>query len=1249
MRKFDSAQRKGVFAGINASKGKSIVTIFTLCHFFFANFAWSAQIVIDGKTQTSLSSHNNITDVSTSTVRGNTGFNSFSTFNVDLNDVVNLHLPGVTTNLMNLVHSERTTINGILNSIKNGQIGGNVYFANPHGIIVGGQGVVNVGALTLMTPTQSFMDNFFDVSGNPDPSSIAQLQDGSAPMAGDGLISIEGKVNAIGSIGLRASDINASGSIATGAAFGGTAVDFSDVVNDNDLLSGAKVEVVGGDVYIRAENDVTLAGTVVANGVGAGNDAGEIEISAENITLNSGTRVLAYNDAAASLGGDIVISASDATDQDSIAVVDTTNATVSITEATLRGSSVEVTAESTMTAKAEGVPVELAVDAALVDATSKASIELIDSSITTESGSLTVSATSILKADAKASASSTLLPVSGDAAVATSIVDSSAVAHIGGDKTKLDLAGKLDLSSSNKVTVNTTADGSAGGDFAAGGSAAVTVVKRSESKAYIDGNAELIKQADIDVSADSLNNIQTIAKSTSKGATDNSTDTKNNLDKYGPETTETDDQGSSKVTLAGALAVTDLANANTEAYVDLTTRDGVDAQTDMGTLTIASKSLSNASARADAAATRGDTGVGVAVAVNIGNENNRAYIGGSSDISASGINVTAAMQDDTSSGGDADTTSSYSADAMSGTGSKSVGVAGALGLNVAVNTTEAAIRTGANVVAGGDMTLASTNNTESSVSAAPTVKNPGASEPATVGVGASLGTNVAVNTTTSAIEDSAVVTGAGVVVIAAAADHKMETKVEGGSSGSKISMTPLVAVSTAVNTTAAKLGTGRVIDVGSLNVSATHESDVTTEAKGQTTGDDIAIGASLGLTTAVDTVVATTERDIIATGDVAFNAESNATSSTTATASAKGGKKADANGNAEAGGSVDEQIATQKTASNNAAAAGGDKATDELAKADTKTADNDPKAETSEGAVSVAAGIAANIGVNTTESSIGSGRTITSTGGKVALSTINQTDTSAIADGSQVDGGSTDVGVGAAVALNVGVGTNTAVVKDNTDIDSVGLTLSARTNADGADTETSSSEAKATSGAGAANVGVAGSLGLNVAVNTTTATIAGDTDGNSAFTDVNAGGGAVTLETQNNTEANVESKAVVKNSGGDEPAAVGVGASVGLNVAVNTTTSTVSDDVVLTHAGDTTISAASDHKIDTSVEGGASGSKISITPLAAVTTAVNTTTATIGRGAELDVASLNVSATNNSAVTTEAKGQTAGDSIAIGA
>ncbi len=401
------------------------------------------------------------------------------------------------------------------------------------------------------------------------------------------------------------------------------------------------------------------------------------------------------------------------------------------------------------------------------------------------------------------------------------------------------------------------------------------------------------------------------------------------------------------------------------------------------------------------------------------------------------------------------------------------------------------------------------------------------------------------------------------------------------------------------------------------------------------------------MTTAVDTVVATTERDISATGDVSFNVESNASSSTTATASATGGKAADENGDAEAGGSVDEQMAAQKTASNDAAAAGGDSASDKLAEADSQTDDNDPKAETSEGAVSVAAGIAANIGVNTTEASIGEGRSISSTGGKVSLSSINQTDTSAIADGSQVDGGSTNVGVGAAVALNVGVATNTAVVKDNTDIDSVGLTLSARTNADGADTQTSSSNAKATSGAGASNVGVAGSLGLNVAVNTTTATVAGDTNEDSILADIDAGAGDVTLETQNNTEATAEADAVVKMTG--DEAAAGVGVSAAINVVVNTANAEVSDDVTLVDAGSLSLDSTAEHKMTTTASGGASGAKVSVTPLIAVSVAVNRTQARLGDGSAIDLAGrLSVSANQSNEVSTTATGQTSGD-VAVGA
>ena len=38
----------------------------------------------------------------------------------------------------------------MLNALKGGQIGGHVLIANPHGIVVGSQGVVNVGALSLV-------------------------------------------------------------------------------------------------------------------------------------------------------------------------------------------------------------------------------------------------------------------------------------------------------------------------------------------------------------------------------------------------------------------------------------------------------------------------------------------------------------------------------------------------------------------------------------------------------------------------------------------------------------------------------------------------------------------------------------------------------------------------------------------------------------------------------------------------------------------------------------------------------------------------------------------------------------------------------------------------------------------------------------------------------------------------------------------------------------------------------------------
>ena len=90
----------------------------------------------------------------TTTAKGGTiGVNTFSRFNVDKGDIVNLRLINQQNKLVNLVFdSSASQINGIVNSYKGGQIGGNVLFANPHGFVIGKDGVFNVVSLTLMTP-----------------------------------------------------------------------------------------------------------------------------------------------------------------------------------------------------------------------------------------------------------------------------------------------------------------------------------------------------------------------------------------------------------------------------------------------------------------------------------------------------------------------------------------------------------------------------------------------------------------------------------------------------------------------------------------------------------------------------------------------------------------------------------------------------------------------------------------------------------------------------------------------------------------------------------------------------------------------------------------------------------------------------------------------------------------------------------------------------------------------------------------
>jgi hypothetical protein len=307
--------------------------------------AQKAGIVPNGNTQTRVSTTGAITNVTTNTIRGTNAYNSFSIFNVNQGKTVNLFLPSGTDNLLNLVNSQ-SSIDGILNSIKNGKIGGNLFFVNPYGFIVGKNGVVNAGAFLAVTPTSAFMSQFFTAPGVPSPNATASLLNGTVPITPDGLISVQGKINAAQSISLRSGNVHNSGSIASGAVFSGTKPDFSDVVNVAGLQSGTSISVQNGDIEIQATGDFENSGRISTSGANNLN-AGNINVHAGNdIKLDPNSLMSARGLGQNSNGGKITILADKDSELGANAVVTAAGGNVSG-----NGGSVDFSAKGTATLK----------------------------------------------------------------------------------------------------------------------------------------------------------------------------------------------------------------------------------------------------------------------------------------------------------------------------------------------------------------------------------------------------------------------------------------------------------------------------------------------------------------------------------------------------------------------------------------------------------------------------------------------------------------------------------------------------------------------------------------------------------------------------------------------------------------------------------------------------------------------------------------------------------------------------------
>lgn len=264
-------------------------------------------IVADGRTKTNITVKGNHTKIRTNTVSAGVGFNSFSDFQQAAGQRVDLFVPDKAGSLVNIVNNGAVVINGELNAFKDGKIGGNVFFSSSDGFVVGQSGRVNVGSLTVNTPTQGFLDKVVRADGTVNNSVARQLMRGEIPMSPNGHISIAGEVNAKGGITLQGHTVAINGDTGplTGADLG-QRTKFDATVNSSGMIEGGALISRGGKISIVAAGGAHVSGRADVSAKNSGR-GGDITVTSGGDTTISATANISADGAGLDgAGGDVI-------------------------------------------------------------------------------------------------------------------------------------------------------------------------------------------------------------------------------------------------------------------------------------------------------------------------------------------------------------------------------------------------------------------------------------------------------------------------------------------------------------------------------------------------------------------------------------------------------------------------------------------------------------------------------------------------------------------------------------------------------------------------------------------------------------------------------------------------------------------------------------------------------------------------------------------------------------------------------
>ncbi|AWB50708.1 hypothetical protein HYN69_17915 (plasmid) [Gemmobacter aquarius] len=905
--------------------GASPVVMGLLVGAFHPNLVWaqavnldpgSNNILIDGRTKTQIDTQGSVTRITTGTVSGSVGFNSFSDFEQAAGTRVDLYVPDGAGSLVNIVRNGAVVINGELNGIKDGAIGGNIFFSSSNGFIVGQNGRVNVGTLTVNTPTQEFLDRVVGADGTLNQAVADQLMRGEIPVSQNGAISIMGQVNAKGGITLQGHTVTVNGR--TGPVSGddlGQRTQFDATVNSSGLVEGGALVSQGGRIAIVATGGSRIGGRVDAsNTTGKG---GEISVTGGDIAIDGSAELTANG----TEGGEIVVFAGDA-----LVVQD--GASFSAAGATsggfieLSGASVNLGAITLKLGGGSGKagkflidPVDLVINAGSSIASGGADITVqatgtitvgsggaLDSRLLTagvstgNSGKITVEAPSITLANGSQllagvtvgsgfAAGDVLLSAVGTSGTAASITlggGAGAAPVISGRNVTLSATSSVSLGSllvglpdASATITSTAADITATGAFTAEAKADVVGglsllplgVLLSEGSAIVDikGDTRITAQS-VSLSADttvtSNNKTQSLVPtdSTADGAVAVSTITSTAIARVG---------GNAVLDVAGVTDITAKNSVTSEAEaIPVSAAFGASVGVSIVNA-VTTAELADAAEVTTADLTL-DAQTEIIVKVKAG-----AAAGGATEPSP-GSQAATFLQDAALGG-------------MASSGGTQVSVAGALAISKIDSATTARIDTSSLTTVSDALSVTSGSGVSAELVA------DGSAVESAIGVGVAVGVNIA-KVSNQALIDSAVAAGSATLA-AQSRGTNLSTSATSGAGAQDVGIAGSFGINLLDTASSAALGGGADVQIsaaGAVALSAENETESTVEAlpsEGGATGDTVGIGASLALNIVANRTVAELAAGSALTGagDVTLAASATHVAETKAEAGSAGG------------------------------------------------------------------------------------------------------------------------------------------------------------------------------------------------------------------------------------------------------------------------------------------------------------------------------------------------------------------------